>query len=115
MPGPLAPGSPIRTFLGYGLAAIPLSLLAIGVFGALFEPKPPAAPVSPELKQWREAQMDEQQRQAVRVAERKQHLCRQQTLCRKFGEVRQACATAGDYKKCVDIKMGATSWTYTRA
>jgi hypothetical protein len=34
-------------------------------------------------------------------------LCHLKSVCAKYGEVRQACATAGDYKLCVNIKMGS--------
>jgi hypothetical protein len=34
-------------------------------------------------------------------------LCHLKSVCAKFGAVREACATAGDYKLCVNIKMGS--------
>ena len=76
---------------GYGLAFVLIVLLVI--FRALH----------PGFDSWWEAQVkareDAQQRQKT--------LCRLLSLCSKFGDARAACATAGNYKMCIDIKMGA--------
>jgi hypothetical protein len=34
-------------------------------------------------------------------------MCHQQGVCDKFGKARQECATAGNYDRCIDIKLGA--------
>jgi hypothetical protein len=54
-------------------------------------------------QQWKEA---ERQRIIARK-DKEQTFCRLRSVCSKFAEVRQACATAGNYKLCVEIKMGA--------
>src|SRR5436853_3579538 len=98
MPGRFAPGSPLRTFLGNAVIVVPLLLLAWFILWKFDSPQPERA-VSNQNRAITEAQ-------AASEHQRTQRLCQQQALCRRFGEARQACATAGDYKNCVDIKMG---------
>lgn len=65
-------------------------------------------PTSETVEQ-RRARIEAQQVKLQREASEQQRtrsLCQAAELCRKFGEARQACATAGNYKNCVDIKMG---------
>lgn len=37
---------------------------------------------------------------------REMYLCHLKSVCSKYADVRQECATAGSYKTCVSIKMG---------
>jgi hypothetical protein len=67
---------------------------------------PPPAPETPEqIQARRTAQLAQAKAQAAATA-RQRALCNQQTICTKFATARQECATAGNYKNCVDIKMG---------
>ncbi len=59
----------------------------------------------------REAQArteDEAQRQAAAAANREQdkYFCRLETVCEKYGRIRQECATAGSFDNCIKVKMG---------
>lgn len=95
MPGLLAPGSRLRTIVANLLVAVPAILfLWLGVSTFLY-PTPPG-PVEHMANQ----QLETSGWQRIRV------LCAREALCRKFGEARQGCATAGNYKNCLDIKMG---------
>lgn len=78
MSGLLAPGSRFRSFIAYTLFSLPFILFA-WIIASDFINQP-----------W----------------QRTQNLCYQRALCLKFGEARQACAIAGNYKNCIDIKMG---------
>jgi hypothetical protein len=41
-------------------------------------------------------------------------LCHQAAACKKYLDVRQECATAGDFRTCMRIKMGNyASWSET--
>jgi hypothetical protein len=97
MPGRLAPGSPIRVFIGNAVAFAPVLLLvSFFVWEFIKQPTPENARiVDPAATQ-----------QQASERQRTQSLCHQQALCRKFGEARQECATAGNYKNCLSIKMG---------
>ena len=94
----LAPGSRTRTLVANLLIAIPALFLAWLILWEAIHPRlQPAQPTA--------AQVANQQQQ-ISDRQRTQLLCQRQALCRKFGEARRACATAGNYKNCIDIKMG---------
>ncbi|KAA3448058.1 hypothetical protein C7I87_24280 [Mesorhizobium sp. SARCC-RB16n] len=38
------------------------------------------------------------------------NLCKWVDLCREFGDARQACATAGDFQNCLNVKLGDNAW-----
>jgi hypothetical protein len=103
MASPLDPGSRIRTFIANVLVAGPALFLAWLIIWSFTNPPPPETAEQNRVRA--EAQAAVQQR-AESERHRRQNLCQQQALCRKFGEARQACATAGSYKTCTDIKMG---------
>jgi hypothetical protein len=67
---------------------------------------PPPPVETPVQMQARLAAQQAEHAQATLRAERQKSLCNQQTICTKFAVARQECATAGNYKNCVDIKMG---------
>ena len=67
---------------------------------------PPPAPETPEQIQARKAAQLAQAKAQAAATARQRALCNQQTICTKFATARQECATAGNYKNCVDIKMG---------
>jgi hypothetical protein len=75
-------------------------------------PRPWAEP-TPEIVEQERARAEQQtlareraRQQGALETERARFLCHQKAMCWKFGEARQACATAGNYKHCIDIKMG---------
>jgi len=82
-------------FLGFALL--------IWGYGQLAPDLPPEPPE--QIQSRRAAQLDQAKAQAAATA-RQRALCNQQTICTKFATARQECATAGNYKNCVDIKMG---------
>lgn len=66
-------------------------------------------PAPPETETERRARIEERlaiEQRAASANQRTRALCERQALCRKFGDARQACATAGNLKTCIDIKMG---------
>jgi hypothetical protein len=36
--------------------------------------------------------------------------CKAKSICKTYGRVRQECATAGNYKNCLRIKMGSEAY-----
>jgi hypothetical protein len=48
----------------------------------------------------------QQDKAAKEKVEQDRFLCHLQSVCRKYAEVRQDCATAGSFKTCVGVKMG---------
>jgi hypothetical protein len=72
-------------FLARVVMFLVLALLAIGAIGILVEGE--KKPVSPE--------------QAY-----KSQLCRVAAACKKYDQARLDCATAGNFKTCLRIKMG---------
>ena len=56
-------------------------------------------------------QQEEQQKAAKAAKDRAQAvkdraLCNIASVCKKYGTVRQDCAVAGNFKNCVQVKMG---------
>ncbi len=49
--------------------------------------------------------------QAQRAKERESQLCSLVPVCRKYGEVRQECAVAGNFRNCVMVKMGNSDFS----
>jgi hypothetical protein len=87
----------------YGLAFVSIVLLVIL---AVFSPPTIEIPAQVEDRIFAakiKAREDTQQA----TLDRQKMLCRLRSLCSKFGDARQACATAGNYKMCINIKMGA--------
>jgi hypothetical protein len=87
--------------LGRGVAAVlgfwPLALLGVLFWNAWTAPPPSPA----ELE--RRAAMDRQSRQNE---EKKRYLCLAAAACKKYDQVRLECATAGNFRTCLRIKMG---------
>jgi hypothetical protein len=86
---------------------LPVVILIVVILLAVFSPS-----TLPQ-EQWEAAKIKEREdaHQALdrqqQASDRQKTLCRLLSLCSKFGDARQACATAGNYKMCIDIKMGA--------
>jgi hypothetical protein len=90
---------------------LPLVILIVVILLAVFSPS--TMPQWSEQYEQYKAREDAQHAQ-IKAAQqatldRQKTLCRLLSLCSKFGEARQACATAGNYKMCIDIKMGANA------
>ena len=88
---------------------LPLVILIVVILLAVFSPS-----TLPQWEeQWEAAKIKEREdaHQALdrqqQASDRQKTLCRLLSLCSKFGDARAACATAGNYKMCIDIKMGA--------
>lgn len=56
-----------------------------------------------KLRDQRYQEAKESERQ---VLENEKYLCRQAAVCKKYDQVRLDCATAGNLKTCLRIKMG---------
>jgi predicted outer membrane lipoprotein len=48
----------------------------------------------------------------VKKDERKTYLCHQAAACKKYSKVREECATAGSFKTCLEVKMGADGYWF---
>ena len=70
---------------------------------------------SEQRAQWKReiAERETRQREEQKAeSERKQSLCRMAAACKKYSEARLECATAGNFKTCLHIKM-ATDASYS--
>jgi hypothetical protein len=48
----------------------------------------------------------EQQNRETERRERTKMFCKLESVCSRYGEVRQECATAGNFDNCIRVKMG---------
>jgi hypothetical protein len=68
------------------------------------------------LAQEQNASVMQQQAAQRQIAnERTKELCAIKAVCEKYGEVRQQCATAGNYQNCLQIKMGTGDYDKVEA
>ena len=86
-----------------------LACLTLHVSGRPFgqdRTKPP--PYPDELRAQQAAQQVAQRRREAEVdhEEMERYLCRVASACKKYSDVRLECATAGNFKTCLRIKMG---------
>ena len=51
------------------------------------------------------AELAARDRDSLRAANNR-YLCELRSLCERYASVRQECATAGNYEKCIEIKTG---------
>lgn len=53
--------------------------------------------------------------EAERTARRERNrlLCKVKSICEQYGQVRQECATAGNFKNCIRVKMGDEKFAET--
>ena len=81
-----------------------LALSAVAIW--LDRTKPPPNP--DELRAQQAAQQVAQRRREAEVhhEEMERYLCRVASACKKYSDVRLECATAGNFKTCLRIKMG---------
>src|SRR5262245_24448684 len=60
------------------------------------------------------ARKRQEQQQKVAKAANDRALCNTASVCKKYGKVRQDCAVAGNFRNCVQVKMGEnTSYAET--
>lgn len=91
------------------LGVIILFLIGVGIFNRnKLNHKPTLEERQKEalaeaLEKSRKAEAAEQERQFI------DH-CRLQKVCEKYSQVRQDCAVAGDFDKCVEVRMGDESY-----
>ncbi len=86
------------------LLSVPLTLAWLWVVAGSTAPPPTPAELAAQRE--RDAR-NEQIRQAEKQREqRKQFLCLEAKACKKYSEARLECATAGNFKTCLRIKMG---------
>jgi hypothetical protein len=74
----------------------------LGLFGVIFW-LAWSAPPSSRAEIERRAAVDRQTRQ---IQEKKRYLCLAAAACKKYDQVRLECATAGNFRTCLRIKMG---------
>jgi hypothetical protein len=98
-------GRPLGDKLVIGVAALILVVVVCSSIYAHNHPLPPPSPaeqLSAAVEQQKFAA--EQQRKAQRDDLRR-YLCREAAACKKYDTVRLECATAGNFKTCLRIKM----------
>jgi hypothetical protein len=44
--------------------------------------------------------------------EQRKFLCKVKSICAQYGEVRQGCATAGNFENCIRVKMGDENYEF---
>jgi hypothetical protein len=86
-----------------------------GIINSTLNPPPPETSEQLQTRQRREAARQAAQRQAeedrlARVA-RTKILCEAKAECSKYAAARQACATAGSFDTCMNIKTDA-NWQW---
>jgi hypothetical protein len=102
---------PKATFYVLGAAA---PVFALMVYASVALPPAPIPP--PETPAQANARLAAAQLQATvtrQAAERTKMLCALRATCSRYGEVRQQCAAAGDFKNCIRVKMGAGDFDQT--
>jgi hypothetical protein len=87
-----------RTLVGLALFAY----LAIYVMWALLNPPPKETPAQAIALQQALDDQSAKERQ-------RNYYCHAATVCRLYSSVRQDCAVAGNFDKCVSVKMGKNS------
>jgi hypothetical protein len=89
----------INRFLFVGVFLVFLGIVVSHWFG------PPPPPETAEEHSQREARWEQWAQQDRQRAEHKT-LCRVASACRTYDTVRLECATAGNFRTCLRIKMG---------
>ena len=85
-------------------------MLAAAIWDRAFPPKLE----TPEQAQARQAQLSAAQTvardEAIRAA-KDAKLCHIKDVCGKYKQARQDCATAGNFRLCIEIKLGRQSFS----
>lgn len=107
-----------RTRVGFVFRHPILTALALGAVIELFfvvevQLHPPTAQQIRQMKAEQAAEQaasraTAQARAAADAAklEQERYLCRIESVCEKYGKVRQDCATAGSFDNCIRVRMG---------
>jgi hypothetical protein len=85
---------------GLAPAALILSAMAWGTWNAWTKPPPTPEELAAQAKRY---QTERTHREAEQL---KLALCEQAAACKKYSEARLECATAGNFRTCLRIKMG---------
>jgi hypothetical protein len=100
----LARVGPVGTVLGWG----PVGLIILAMVWMSWTAPPPSPPTAAD--QQRAAadreRMATKEKKREQEYQTKRYLCRVAAVCKKYSEVRLECATAGNFKTCLRIKMG---------
>jgi hypothetical protein len=80
------------------IGAFSALMLIAGVIAGMLAPSPRETPAQAQAREARAA-----------ANELKHSRCRLQSMCEKYGEVRQRCATAGNFDNCIKVKMGSAN------
>lgn len=90
-----------------------LGFIALLVVYNIANPPPPETPKTAaqlKLEQEQTAQREARAKADQQSQDHLANLCKWVDLCREFGDARQACATAGDFQNCLNVKLGDNAW-----
>lgn len=87
-----------RKFIGY---AVFIALILGAIWASVGDQ--PSGPISIAMKEAREAIKGAVEQEKL---ENERQLCRKMTACNKYTQVRFDCATAADFERCIQIRMG---------
>jgi hypothetical protein len=94
------PLAPVIAFV----IAVAVVEMSLGAFQGAHSP-PKETPQQVE----RPGQRTHQQAELAEESERRHRICAIRLICTNYGRTRQACATAGNFDRCMDIKLGNQS------
>ena len=84
-----------------------LGVIGIAIWSYWAEQHRPSLSEADQARQALAANLREQQDQeAKQKLEIERYLCRKAAACKRYDQVRLECATAGNFKTCLRIKMG---------
>jgi hypothetical protein len=82
-------------------------LIAAFVWWMIAPPPPPPTEEEKQAQYRREQQWARERQQREQRRQYERELCRLAAACEKYSAIRLECATAGNFKNCLRIKMGA--------
>jgi hypothetical protein len=90
-------------------------LFSFTVWVAYMPPSPPPSPIA-DLTDEQMATLEAELEVATKARKEQEAItalrCKAKSICKKYGTVRQECATAGNYNNCLRIKMGSEAYGY---
>jgi hypothetical protein len=104
-------GHAVRDAFVWFLRFFWLALAGLAIWAVWVEQHRPPLSEAEKAHETLIAKMHEQQNQETREREQRKleeekYLCRKAAACKKYDQVRLDCATAGNFKTCLRIKMG---------
>jgi hypothetical protein len=87
------------------------ALFAVGAVGVWLS-EPPPTPEQVAASKAADAAATKRHQLEAAEQERENFICDLVNACKKYATVRQECAVAGNFKNCVNIKMGRDDWSY---